>query len=189
MQWLKHIGCLFRCQEADSTICLSDNCLSVLIYLTVSIQCCLIVKDGNASWTVQLLRCSGSLYMIISASIELDLSNLHSYWYSKCKILYFLHEMAWMRLWWSNYLVKQFFVGVNHVFSCILFTSMDSDLYSVCQQIFMAYNQRILTHGNWRIIINYEVASHRWLVTREMLIPPIICAEKVAANHINVDPC
>lgn len=137
-----------------------------------------------------LLRCGGSLYMIISArSIELDWSNLHSYWYSKCKILYFLHEMAWMRLWWSNYLVKQFFVGVNHVFSCILFTSMDSDLYSVCQQIFMAYNQRILTHGNWRIIINYEVASHRWLVTREMLIPPIICAEKVAANHINVDPC
>lgn len=26
-----------------------------------------------------LLRCGGSLYMIISASIELDLSNLHSY--------------------------------------------------------------------------------------------------------------
>lgn len=161
MRWLKLIGCLFRCQEADSTICLSDNCLSVLIYLTVSVQCCLIVKDGNASWTVQLLRCSGSLYMIISArSIELDWSNLHSYWYSKCKILYFLHEMAWMRLWWSNYIVKQFFVGVNHVFF----------LYSFCIEglrfIFcidcnksLWHIIRILTLGNWRIIINYEVAS------------------------------
>lgn len=107
-----------------------------------------------------LLRCGGSLYMIISASIELDLSNLHSYWYSKCKILYFLHEMAWMRLWWSNYLVKQFFVGVNHVFF----------LYSFCIEglrfIFcidcnksLWHIIRILTLGNWRIIINYEVAS------------------------------
>lgn len=108
-----------------------------------------------------LLRCGGSLYMIISArSIELDWSNLHSYWYSKCKILYFLHEMAWMRLWWSNYLVKQFFVGVNHVFF----------LYSFCIEglrfIFcidcnksLWHIIRILTLGNWRIIINYEVAS------------------------------
>lgn len=108
-----------------------------------------------------LLRCGGSLYMIISArSIELDWSNLHSYWYSKCKILYFLHEMAWMRLWWSNYIVKQFFVGVNHVFF----------LYSFCIEglrfIFcidcnksLWHIIRILTLGNWRIIINYEVAS------------------------------
>jgi len=43
---------------------------------------------------LEILRCGGGLYMmIILADIRLDpdyLSNLHSHWYRKCKILYLL---------------------------------------------------------------------------------------------------
>lgn len=132
MQWWAY-WFYFRCQEADTTICLSDNCLSVLINPTVSIQCRLIVKDGNTSW------------------IEMRWKFVHDYT-ARAKFCTFY--IKWLEWDFYDRIAKQLFLGVNHVFSCILFPLKDIQYWLQKKSL------RHIKSGYWLMEMNDN--NYKW---------------------------